>query len=166
MYKYTFSKTNAFSSEAKKNLRSIAHAIMLCSIVLDIISFITLFFIFRLLNIFSHLTFFIICLTIILLQCIIIFIKSKNYLNKCLSDFEPIEYNISFDEDGFKVFNYDVSTNVNWNNIKEVIVFDDKFSITYAISGIRKNTYYFNSFEVSKDTIISDIEKYKKVRCC
>ena len=167
MYKYTVTNNIPLSSsDKKKAIKSFIHALIRVIKSPDIISFIIILFLFHLLNIFNYFIFLITCLTIILLQCIVFFIKINNNSNQHLPNFEPVELNISFDKDGFKSFNNELIREINWNGIKEITIYDDKFSISYKISCIPENTYYFNNFEVSKDTIISDIEKYKKVRWC
>ena len=104
---------------------------------------------------------------IVLIQIILITINCRNTFKQSLIELnkdEKIKGTISFTEEGLDINNNKIKRTVSWNGIKSIEANEYKLIIIFNTIGMQHIGLYFSGFNVPKDTIISEIEKYMKVK--
>ncbi|WP_338587777.1 hypothetical protein QIT93_05660 [Clostridium baratii] len=166
MYTYNFTETSencSIISKAKK--RALIPYFIWKATITNIILFFVLWYMLCYLNNIDNIIYFAIVITYILLQILLFNIYFNKITNKELDEIKEKILNISIEDDGIKFRSDYMLKHIKWNEIKSIKIYDDYFLINYNILG-PSNIFIFKCFEVKKDIIISEIEKYKKVGWC
>ena len=105
-------------------------------------------------------------LVLIVLQIILGVIIYGKYINKVVMEWKKPhgEIEIGFNEKGLTIKENESLIEISWEGIKEVRIYDGYIIFISKISCILSRIMTFDGFNVEKDMLISDIEKYKKVR--
>ena len=74
------------------------------------------------------------------------------------------EIEIGFNEKGLTIKENESLIEISWEGIKEVRIYDSYIIFVSRISCVLSRIMTFDGFNVEKDVLISDIEKYKEVR--
>ena len=71
---------------------------------------------------------------------------------------------INFNEKGLTIKKNETLIEISWEGIKEVRIYDGYIIFVSKNSCVLNRIMTFDGFNVERDVIISDIEKYKEVR--
>ena len=74
------------------------------------------------------------------------------------------EIEINFNEKGLTIKKNETLIEISWEGIKEVRIYDGYIIFVSKNSCVLNRIMTFDGFNVERDVIISDIEKYKEVR--
>ena len=107
-----------------------------------------------------------ILLALIVLQIILGVTIYGKYINRVVIDLKKShgEIEINFNEKGLTIKKNETLIEISWEGIKEVRIYDGYIIFVSKNSCVLNRIMTFDSFNVERDVIISDIEKYKEVR--
>lgn len=107
-----------------------------------------------------------ILLALIVLQIILGVTIYRKYINKVVMEWNKPhgEIEIGFNEKGLTIKENESLIEISWEGIKEVRIYDSYIIFVSRISCVLSRIMTFDGFNVEKDVLISDIEKYKEVR--
>lgn len=103
---------------------------------------------------------------LIVLQIILGVTIYGKYINKVVMGRKEAheEIEIDFNENGLNIKENESLIEISWEGIKEVRIYDGYIMFVSKISCVLSYIMTFDGFNVEKDVLISDIEKYKEVR--
>lgn len=167
MYNYKFSTKDLYTIYKTGYLKDIIFTNLIFIGVLNI-PFILISLVFFVLLLKLNTTIFLITIiSLILLQILVITINyNRNFNNslEIINQSDYIESLISFTEKGVQIINNEITRNIKWNGISNIKITNKYLTIKQNTIGSSPIGLYFDGFEVSKDIIISEIEKYIKVK--
>lgn len=107
-----------------------------------------------------------ILLALIVLQIILGVTIYGKYINKVVIDLKKShgELEINFNEKGLTIKKNETLIEISWEGIKEVRIYDGYIIFVSKNSCVLNRIMTFDGFNVERDVIIYDIEKYKEVR--
>ena len=107
-----------------------------------------------------------ILLALIVLQIILGVTIYGKYINKVVMELKKSngEIEIGFNEKGLTIKKNETLIEISWEGIKEVRIYDGYIIFVSKNSCVLNRIMTFDGFNVERDVIISDIEKYKEVR--
>lgn len=163
MYRYKMVNNDEFKADYKKVLgKNILKSSLILISLVNII-------IFAVLYLFSKpklIIFICICSIVLILEALIFYNSYKKDINRILNSISNDEVDISFDEKGISLYQDSITRQISWQGVREVIVEEKDFLFIYKVNGVANNIFYFNFFDVEKEVLIKDIEKYVKVKRC
>lgn len=166
MYTYNFTKTDEVCAIFKKARKKFfARPTLGAGIGLNIIIYVLIWYTLCNLNNVSLTIYFLIITMYILLQLLLYNIYSNKMSNMELKETEEEKTIIHINENGIKYCKKNYEKDITWDGIEKINIYKDYIFIKYNLL-IPSNIIIFKCLDVEKDIIVSEIEKYKKVRWC
>ncbi len=167
MYRYKLVNNDDFKVAYKKYLRKNLLKVTLIIISIATLIVLTLLFLILIMVYELQMIMFICISSIVLILESLIFYNSYKKESKRLLNITPNgELNVSFDEKGILLYHDSISRQINWHAVRKVIVDENILIFQYKVNGMPGNFFYLKFFDVQKDELIKDIEKYIKVKGC
>lgn len=98
------------------------------------------------------------------LEFFIFAISYRNECKKLLTTVSNDEVAISFDEEGIYFESSNTLRHIKWSSVSNAIVNEDSLILYYKLIGLPGNFFFLKFFDVEREVLIEDMEKYIKVR--
>lgn len=167
MYRYKLVNNDDFKIAYKRHLRKnlLVGTVVIISVV-TLIIFTILFFVLKIIYESAMIIFICIASILLIIESFIFNISYKKEIKKILNSVTNSETDISFDEKGISLYEDGIVSHISWNGVKEVSVDGDNLLIIFKVTGLPANFFYLKFFDIQRDELIKDIEKYIKVKRC
>lgn len=165
MYSYKLVNNDDFKVVYKKYLRKnlLKGSLIIISIA-TLIIFILLFLFLVVMYKLKIAIFICIANLILILESLTFYISYKKEVKIILNGTSDGEINISFDEKGIFIYYDSISKQIDWKAVGQVVLDGNSLIFYYKVNGITGNFFYLKFFDVQKEELIKDIEKYIKVK--
>ncbi|WP_291650871.1 hypothetical protein [Clostridium sp.] len=165
MYRYKLVNNDEFKISYKKYLKKkLLKGSLIIIGAVNLIIFILLFLFLKKMYKSQIIIFICIASIALVLESLIFYISYKKESKRIVNSIPNGEMNISFDEKGISLYQEDRLRHVKWQAVKEVIVDEDSLLLQFKVNGVPGNFFYFKFFDVQREELIKDIEKYIKVK--
>lgn len=167
MYRYNLVNNDEFKVAYKKYLRkNILKGSLIIISTITIIVFILLFLFLIVVNEVKLIIIICIYSISLILEAIVFFKSYKNEIKKILDNVSNSTIDISFTEEGMSLYQNGILKHINWKAVREVIIDENNLLFYSKVNGVPSNFFYLKFFDVEKEELIKDIEKYVKVKGC
>lgn len=135
--------------------------VSIMNIVLALLFYIAARYVF--LKQYSYISIFLVLITLQIILGVVIY---KSYINKLVMELKKPhgEIEIGFNEKGLSINENESLIEISWDGINQIRIYEGYIIFIGKVSCVLSHIMTFDGFNVERDIIISDIEKYKEVR--
>ncbi|MEG1481767.1 hypothetical protein [Clostridium sp.] len=163
MYKYKILWDEKNLSIMKKiQIKRLLLRNLISIVITDILLFGLFYFLYKMNDIKELLVYFVTIVILVQITSLIVYSIKKN--NEMLEELNDIDLLMNFNEEGIEFECKDIYKYFTWDGISSIKVFDEYLIINHDISWQYGKIVLFDGFEATKETIISEFEKFNVVR--